>query len=78
MSLTGTSILRERPVARTPVSRPLPGAKFEHLKHGLVEVQTVEDDTVVFKRPGPSSKHGYINTRQQPLSQFRAQTVDVS
>lgn len=70
-------ILREAPVSNTPVSRPRPGMKYEHLKHGLVEVVTVEDSMVVFKRPGPSGKGGYINTRQQPLAQFRAQTVDV-
>lgn len=71
-------ILRESPVAKTPVSRPRPGMKYEHLKHGLIEVQTVEDGMVVFSRPGPTGKGGYINTRQQPLAQFRAQTVDLS
>lgn len=78
MSLSGRSILRENPVARTPVSRPLPGMKFEHLKHGLVEVVAVEDGVVVFTRPGPTGKGGYINQRQQPLAQFTAQTVDRS
>lgn len=72
------SILRETPVARTPTSRPRPGMQYEHIKHGLVRVERVEDGMVVFTRPGPSSKAGYINTRQQPLSQFRAQTVDCS
>lgn len=78
MVTTTDSILRESPVARTPVSRPLPGMKYEHLNHGLVEVKTVEDGMVVFTRPGPTDKAGYINRRQQPLAQFRAQTVDVS
>lgn len=72
------SILREAPVARTPVSRPRPGMRYEHLKHGLVRVEVVEDGMVVFKRPGPSDKAGYINRRQQPIDQFRAQTVDIS
>lgn len=72
------AILRERPLARAPVSRPRPGMKYEHSKHGYVEVLTVEDGMVVFKRPGPSSKAGYLNERQQPLPQFRAQTVDIS
>lgn len=72
------AILREQPVAQTPVSRPRAGMKFQHLKHGYVEVLTVEDGMVVFKRPGSSAKHGYLNERQQPVAQFRAQTVDVS
>lgn len=76
MSLSGKSILKENPVARTPVSRPRPGMTFQHLRHGYVEVLRVEDDMVVFTRPGSSDKAGYINTRQQPLAQFRAQTVN--
>lgn len=71
------SILRENPVARTPVSGPRPGRKYEHLRHGVVEVVTVESDTVVFRRPDDKSGHAYINNRQQPLAQFRAQTVDL-
>lgn len=78
MALAERSILRENPVARTPVSPPRPGMRFQHLKHGYVVVETVEDGVVVFKRPGPTGKHGYINTRQQPIKQFRAQTVDVA
>lgn len=73
-----SSILRENPVAHTPVSRPRPGMQYEHLKHGLVRVTTVEDGMVEFTRPGSTAKHGYINTRQQTLKQFRAQTVDVT
>lgn len=72
------SILRETPVARTPVSRPRPGFKYEHSRHGYVEVVTVEDDTVVFRRKTPTTKNDYLNERQQPLRQFRAQTVDIS
>lgn len=72
-----SDILQEEPVARTPVSRPREGMKYQHIHHGYVEVQTVEDDMVVFTRPGSTSKGGYINTRQQPLAQFRAQTVDI-
>lgn len=70
------SILRERPVARTPVAKPRRGMKFQHVKHGYVEVTAVEDGMVVFTRPGRTDKHGYINTRQQPIKQFQAQTVD--
>lgn len=73
----GTEVLQETPVARTPVSGPRPGKKFQHLRHGVVEVVTVEDDMVVFRRPDDKSGHAYINNRQQPLAQFRAQTVDI-
>lgn len=74
----GREILRESAVARTPTSRPRTGKGYEHLKHGYVKVVAVEDDMVEFTRPGPTNKGGYINTRQQPLAQFQAQTVDVS
>lgn len=72
------AILRESPVARTPVSRPRPMMKYEHLKHGIVEVVTVEDGMVVFERPWGSEGQAYLNRRQQPIDQFRAQTVDIS
>lgn len=72
-----SSILRETPVAQTPVSRPRVGMPFQHLKHGYVTVTAVEDGMVAFTRPGSSAKHGYINERQQPVRQFRAQTVDI-
>lgn len=77
MSLSGKSILREQPVAKTPVGRPRPGQAFEHLKHGYVTVVTVDDGMVVFTRPKSTDKGGYINTRQQPIKQFQAQTVEV-
>ena len=60
------------------MSGPRPGRAYQHLKHGYVEVVTVEDDMVVFRRPDDSSGHAYINNRQQPVAQFRAQTVEVS
>lgn len=72
------SILRESPVARTPISRPRPGFKYEHAKHGYVKVLRVEDDMVVFKRDTPTGKNDYLNTRQQPVKQFAAQSVNVS
>lgn len=75
--LGATSILNEPAVAQAPVSRPRPGHSYQHLKHGYVKVVTVEDGMVVFTRPGGTGKHGYLNTRQQPMAQFRAQTVDV-
>lgn len=71
------SILKETPVARTPVSGPRPGRKFQHLKHGVVEVTRVESGMVVFRRPDDNTGHAYINDRQQPIAQFRAQTVDL-
>lgn len=71
------NILRENPVARTPVAGPAPGRKYEHLKHGVVTVTRVEDGMVVFRRPDDNSGHAYLNDRQQPVAQFRAQTVDI-
>lgn len=78
MTLTGDSILKENPVKRTPVTRPIPGMRYEHLRHGYVKVTNVDEGMVVFTRPGSSGKGGYINTRQQPVEQFVAQTVDVN
>lgn len=71
------SILHENPVARTPVTRPRPGMKYEHLDHGIVEVRTVEENMVVFARPWGSEGQAYINERQQPIDRFQARTVDL-
>lgn len=70
------AIIREDAIARTPISRPTPGTSYQHLKHGYVTVEAVEDGVVVFTRPLGTDKHGYINMRQQPIKQFQAQTVD--
>jgi len=71
-------ILRQSPVASTPVSQPVPGKSYEHTEHGYVKVQRVEDGMVVFKRPGLTAKGGYLNNRQEPIKQFKRKTVDPS
>lgn len=71
------SILKDNPVARTPVTRPTPGMKYEHLNHGVVRVTTVEDGMVVFDRPWGTDGQAYLNERQQSVRKFAKQTVDV-
>jgi len=71
-------IVRQSPVARTPVSQPVPGKSYEHIKHGYVKVKRVEDGMVVFKRETPTDKKYYINNRQEPIAAFVEKTVDPS
>jgi len=71
-------ILREDPVARTPISNPVPGKAYEHADHGFVRVKRVEDGMVVFKRQTPTGKNYYINNRQEPIDTFARKAVDPS
>jgi len=71
-------IVRQSPVARTPVSQPVPGKSYEHAEHGYVKVKRVEDGMVVFKRETPTGKKYHINTRQEPVETFARKTVDPS
>jgi len=71
-------IVRASPVARTPVSQPVPGKSYEHAEHGYVKVKRVESGMVVFKRETPTGKGGYINNRQEPIAEFVKRTVDPS
>jgi hypothetical protein len=71
-------IVRQSPVARTPVSQPVPGKSYEHVEYGYVKVKRVEDGMVVFKRETPTGKKYHINTRQEPIGVFVEKTVDPS
>jgi len=71
-------IVRQSPLARTPVSQPVPGKSYEHAEHGYVKVKRVEDGMVVFKRETPTGKKYYINNRQEPIGTFVEKTVDPS
>lgn len=71
-------IVRQSPVARTPVSQPAPGKSYEHAEHGYVKVKRVEGGMVVFKRGTPTGKKHYVNTRQEPIAVFVKKTVDPS
>jgi hypothetical protein len=71
-------IVRQSPVARTPVSQPVPGKSYEHADHGYVRVKRVESGMVVFKRQTPTGKRGYVNTRQEPVKTFASKTVNPS
>jgi hypothetical protein len=71
-------IVRQSPVARTPVSQPVPGKSYEHAEHGYVKVKRVEDGMVVFARETPTGKRGYINNRKEPIGVFVEKTVDPS
>jgi hypothetical protein len=71
-------IVQQSPVARTPVSQPVPGKSYEHADHGYVKVKRVDDGMVVFRRETPTGKRGYINNRQEPVDVFVGRTVDPS
>jgi hypothetical protein len=71
-------IVRQSPVARTPVSQPVPGKSYEHVEHGYVTVKRIEDGMVVFKRQTPTGKRYHLNTRQEPIETFVEKTVDPS
>jgi len=71
-------IVRQSPVARTPVSQPVPGKSYEHVECGYVKVKRVEDGMVVFKRETPTGKKHHINNRQEPIQAFIEKTVDPS
>jgi len=71
-------IVRQSPIARTPVSQPVPGKSYEHAEHGYVKVKRMEDGMVVFARETPTGKKHYINTRQEPVETFASKTVDPS
>jgi hypothetical protein len=71
-------IVRQSPVAQTPVSQPVPGKSYEHADHGYVKVKRVENGMVVFTRETPTGKRGYINNRQEPIAAFIEKAVDPS
>jgi len=71
-------IVRQSPIARTPVSQPVPGKSYEHAEHGYVKVKRVEDGMVVFARETPTGKKYHINTRQELVDTFARKTVDPS